>query len=231
MQELLIFRINDSKDLDVYYKDRDMKEFVKITNVKYKSGLIKRINGDKSENLLLNNNIIEHIVYNELPKFKDIRPELAGFILFLYNNQDDARAVTINDFMKKYLEYEDIDVWDSHIIEFDKDLFKVKIYFEFILNKSETAVNICYGNNKISSVRLITCTLDNLIKETYAIDKLALNKFIDELKLNFDADKVIKVLKRTVLYVKDMAKSDLLNSITTSIVKNETINFYDIKLD
>ena len=56
MQELLIFRINDSKDLDVYYKDRDMKEFVKITNVKYKSGLIKRINGDKSENLLLNNN-------------------------------------------------------------------------------------------------------------------------------------------------------------------------------
>ena len=231
MQELLIFRINASRDLDVYYKDRDMKDFVTITNVKYKSGLIKRLNGDISENLLLNNNIIEYIIHNELPRFKDVRPELAGFILFLYNNPKDARAVTINNFMKKYLEYEDIDIWDAHIIEFDKDSFKVKIYFEFILNKSETSVNICYGTNKISAVRLITCTLDNIIKETYEIDKLALNKFIDDLKLNFDASKVIKVLKRTVLYVKDMAKSDLLNSITTSIIKNENINFYDIKLD
>lgn len=227
MKELLIFRINDIRDLNVYYKDRDMKDFVNITTVNYKSGLLGRVNGAKFDNTTLNTDIIEYIIHNELPRFEDVRPELARFILFLYHSSDDARAVTIKDFMKRYIE-NDFSVWDSHIVEFDKELFKTNIYFEFILNKTETIVNFYY-NNKKSNVNLISCTLEEFINKKYEIYELNLGIFIKELKLNISVGKVLKVLKRTITNIKNITKSELLDDISTSITKKESINFYDIK--
>ena len=232
MQELLIFRINDSKDLDVYYKDRDMKDFVNVAKIKYTTFKIHQPGiSAGSEPTLLNTNVIEFIIYNELPRFQDVRPELARFLQFLYNTPDEPRSVTIKDFMKKYIDYEDLSIWDSHIIEFDKNLYKAKMYFEYIFNVNKTVINFCYDNGTVLKTELVSDTLDNFKNSKYEFNGDNLIKFIETFKLLIDVNKVLKVFACTNLYVKEIIRSKLLESVSTTIIKNEMISFYDIKLE
>lgn len=232
MHELLIFRINEDRNLEVYYKDRDMKDFVNVAKIEYATFKIHQPGISAGiEPTVLNTNVIEFIIYNELPRFQDVRPELARFLQCLYNNPDDARSVSITDFMKKYTDYEDLSVWDSHIIEFDKNLYKAKMYFEYIFNVNKTVVNFCYENGKVVKTELVSDTLENFKNSKYEFNGDNLVKFIETFKLLIDVNKVLKVFARTNLFVKDMMKSKLLESISTTIIKNEMISFYDIKLE
>ena len=81
MNELLIFKINPSLDLDVYYKDRDMKDFVVVSHVLYETDK-HLLHGDAE----INSNILEYLISNEFHRLKDVRHELCGFISFLHNN-------------------------------------------------------------------------------------------------------------------------------------------------
>ena len=83
MNELLIFKINSNLDLNVYFKDRDMKDFVNVTHVKYESEK-HLLHGDAE----YNSNILEYIISNEFHRLKDVRHELCGFISFLNNNEN-----------------------------------------------------------------------------------------------------------------------------------------------
>lgn len=193
MNELLIFKINPSLDLDVYYKDRDMKDFVVVSRVKYETDKIL-LHGDAE----INSNILEYLISNEFPRLKDVRHELCGFISFLHNTEDDYRRVTLNDFMTKYRD-KTLGIGDSHILEFNKERFISKTYFKFKFNKNKTAVILCYENIDKINIPLIKCSLSDYVNKEYpAIYSAKLQNDIDNNKLNIDAVLVRDILKRTI---------------------------------
>lgn len=191
MNELLIFKINSSLDLDVYYKDRDMKDFVVVSHVKYETDK-HLLHGDAE----INSNILEYLILNEFPRLKDVRHELCGFISFLHNTEDDYRRVTLDDFMSKYRVNKTLGIGDSHILEFNKERFIAKTYFKFKFNKNKTAVILCYENIDTINIPLIKCSLSDYINKEYpAIYSAKLQRDIDNNKLNIDAVSVIDSLR------------------------------------
>lgn len=225
MNELLIFKINSSLDLDVYYKDRDMKDFVVVSRVKYETDKIL-LHGDAE----INSNILEYLISNEFPRLKDVRHELCGFISFLHNNEDDCRRVTLNDFMTKYRD-RTLGIGDSHILEFNKERFISKTYFKFKFNKNKTEVVLCYENGNKINIPLIKCSLSDYVNKEYtAIYSAKLQNDIDNNKLNIDAVLVRDILKRTI-EDKDMKYMSTLpvleyNDVTVSKIVN--IPIYNI---
>ena len=225
MNELLIFKINSSLDLDVYYKDRDMKDFVVVSRVKYKTDS-HLLHGDAE----INSNILEYLISNEFPRLKDVRHELCGFISFLHNTEDDYRRVTLEDFMTKYRD-RTLGIGDSHILEFNKERFISKIYFKFKFNKNKTAVILCYENIDKINILLIKCSLSDYVNKEYpAIYSAKLQNDIDNNKLNIDAVSVRDILKRTI-DDKDMKYMSTLpvleyNDVTVSKIVN--IPIYNI---
>jgi len=194
MNELLIFKINSSLDLDVYYKDRNMKDFVVVSCVKYETDK-HLLHGDAE----INSNILEYLISNEFPRLKDVRHELCGFISFLHNTEDDYRRVTLNDFMTKYRVNKTLGIGDSHILEFNKERFIAKTYFKFKFNKNKTAVILCYENIDKINIPLIECSLSDYVNKEYpAIYSAKLQNDIDNNKLNIDAVLVRDILKRTI---------------------------------
>ena len=181
MNELLIFKINSSLDLDVYYKDRDMKDFVVVSRVKYETDK-HLLHGDAE----IDSNILEYLISNEFPRLKDVRHELCGFISFLHNNENDYRRVTLNDFMTKYRVNKTLGIGDSHILEFNKERFISKTYFKFKFNKNKTAVILCYENIDKINIPLIECSLSNYINKKYTINSTKLQREIDSNKLNIN---------------------------------------------
>lgn len=225
MNELLIFKINSSLDLDIYYKDRDMKDFVVVSHVKYESEK-HLLHGDAE----INSNILEYLISNEFPRLKDVRHELCGFISFLHNTEDDYRRVTLNDFMTKYRVNKTLGIGDSHILEFNKERFISKTYFKFKFNKNKTAVILCYENIDKINIPLIECSLSNYINKKYTINSTKLQRDIDSNKLNIDAILVRDILKRTI-EDKDMKYMSTLpvleyNDVTVSKIVN--IPIYNI---
>lgn len=225
MNELLIFKINSSLDLDVYYKDRDMKDFVVVSRVKYETDK-HLLHGDAE----INSNILEYLISNEFPRLKDVRHELCGFISFLHNNEDDCRCVTLNDFMTKYRDGT-LCIGDSHIIEFNKERFIAKTYFKFKFNKNKTEVVLCYENGNKINIPLIKCSLSDYVNKEYtAIYSAKLQNDIDNNKLNIDATSVIDSL-RIIINDDDMKYMSTLpvleyNDVTVSKIVN--IPIYNI---
>lgn len=225
MNELLIVKINSSLDLDVYYKDRDMKDFVVVSRVKYETDK-HLLHGDAE----INSNILEYLISNEFPRLKDVRHELCGFISFLHNNENDCRRVTLNDFMTKYRN-RTLGIGDSHILEFNKERFIAKTYFKFKFNKNKTAVILCYENIDKINIPLIKCSLSDYINKEYtAIYSAKLQNDIDNNKLNIDAVLVRDILKKTI-EDKDMKYMSTLpvleyNDVTVSKIVN--IPIYNI---
>lgn len=225
MNELLIFKINSSLDLDVYYKDRDMKDFVIVSRVKYETDK-HLLHGDAE----INSNILEYLISNEFPRLKDVRHELCGFISYLHNTEDDYRRVTLNDFMTKYRD-RTLGIGDSHILEFNKERFIAKTYFKFKFNKNKTAVILCYENIDMINIPLIECSLSDYVNKEYtAIYSAKLQNDIDNNKLNIDAVLVRDILKRTI-EDKDMKYMSTLpvleyNDVTVSKIVN--IPIYNI---
>jgi hypothetical protein len=225
MNELLIFKINPSLDLDVYYKDRDMKDFVVVSRVKYETD--KHLLHGGAE---INSNILEYLISNEFPRLKDVRHELCGFISYLYKNEDDCRRVTLNDFMTKYRD-RTLSIGDSHILEFNKERFIAKTYFKFKFNKNKTEVVLCYENGNKINIPLIKCSLSDYVNKEYtAIYSAKLQNDIDNNKLNIDAVLVRDILKRTI-EDKDMKYMSTLpvleyNDVTVSKIVN--IPIYNI---
>ena len=225
MNELLIFKINSSLDLDVYYKDRDMKDFVVVSRVKYETDK-HLLHGDAE----INSNILEYLISNEFPRLKDVRHELCGFISFLHNTEDDYRRVTLDDFMTKYRD-RILGIGDSHILEFNKERFISKTYFKFKFNKNKTEVVLCYENGNKINIPLIKCSLSDYVNKEYtAIYSAKLQNDIDNNKLNIDAILVRDILKRTI-EDKDMKYMSTLpvleyNDVTVSKIVN--IPIYNI---
>ena len=225
MNELLIFKINSSLDLDVYYKDRDMKDFVVVSRVKYETDK-HLLHGDAE----INSNILEYLISNEFPRLKDVRHELCGFISFLHNTEDDYRRVTLNDFMTKYRD-RTLGIGDSHILEFNKERFIAKTYFKFKFNKNKTEVVLCYENGNKINIPLIKCSLSDYVNKEYtAIYSAKLQRDIDDNKLNIDATSVIDSL-RIIINDDDMKYMSTLpvleyNDVTVSKIVN--IPIYNI---
>lgn len=225
MNELLIFKINSSLDLDVYYKDRDMKDFVVVSRVKYETDK-HLLHGDAE----INSNILEYLISNEFPRLKDVRHELCGFISYLYKNEDDCRRVTLNDFMTKYRD-RTLGIGDSHILEFNKERFIAKTYFKFKFNKNKTEVILCYENGNKINIPLIECSLSDYVNKEYtAIYSAKLQNDIDNNKLNIDAASVIDSL-RIIINDDDMKYMSTLpvleyNDVTVSKIVN--IPIYNI---
>lgn len=226
MNELLIFKINSSLDLDVYYKDRDMKDFVVVSHIKYESEK-HLLHGDAE----INSNILEYIISNEFPRLKDVRHELCGFISFLHNTENDYRRDTLNDFMTKYRVNKTLGIGDSHILEFNKERFIAKTYFKFKFNKNKTEVVLCYENGNKINIPLIKCSLSDYVNKEYtAIYSAKLQRDIDDNKLNIDATSVIDSL-RIIINDDDMKYMSTLpvleyNDITVSKIVN--IPIYNI---
>lgn len=225
MNELLIFKINSSLDLDVYYKDRDMKDFVVVSRVKYETDK-HLLHGDAE----INSNILEYLISNEFPRLKDVRHELCGFISFLYNTEDDCRRVTLDDFMTKYRVNKTLGIGDSHILEFNKERFIAKTYFKFKFNKNKTAVILCYENIDTINIPLIECNLSNYINKKYTINSTKLQRDIDSNKLNINTESVIDSL-RIIINDDDMKYMSTLpvleyNDVTVSKIVN--IPIYNI---
>lgn len=225
MNELLIFKINSSLDLDVYYKDRDMKDFVVVSCVKYETDKLS-LHGDAE----INSNILEYLISNEFPRLKDVRHELCGFISFLHNTEDDYRRVTLNDFMTKYRVNKTLGIGDSHILEFNKERFIAKTYFKFKFNKNKTAVILCYENIDKINIPLIECSLSNYINKKYTINSTKLQRDIDSNKLNINTESVIDSL-RIIINDDDMKYMSTLpvlecNDVTVSKIVN--IPIYNI---
>lgn len=224
MNELLIFKINSSLDLDVYYKDRDMKDFVVVSRVKYETDK-HLLHGDAE----INSNILEYLISNEFPRLKDVRHELCGFISFLHNNENDCRRVTLNDFMTKYRN-RTLGIGDSHILEFNKERFISKTYFKFKFNKNKTAVILCYENIDKINIPLIECSLFNYVNKKYTINSTKLQREIDSNKLNINTESVIDSL-RIIINDDDMKYMSTLpvleyNDVTVSKIVN--IPIYNI---
>lgn len=225
MNELLIFKINSSLDLDVYYKDRDMKDFVVVSRVKYETDKLL-LHGDAE----INSNILEYLISNEFPRLKDVRHELCGFISYLHNTGDDYRRVTLNDFMTKYRVNKTLGIGDSHILEFNKERFIAKTYFKFKFNKNKTAVILCYENIDTINIPLIECSLSNYINKKYTINSTKLQRDIDSNKLNINTESVIDSL-RIIINDADMKYMSTLpvleyNDVTVSKIVN--IPIYNI---
>lgn len=225
MNELLIFKINSSLDLDVYYKDRDMKDFVVVSRVKYETDKLL-LQGDAE----INSNILEYLISNEFPRLKDVRHELCGFISYLYKNEDDYRRVTLNDFMTKYRVNKTLGIGDSHILEFNKERFIAKTYFKFKFNKNKTEVVLCYENGNKINIPLIECSLSNYINKKYTINSIKLQRDIDNNKLNINTESVIDSL-RIIINDDDMKYMSTLpvleyNDVTVSKIVN--IPIYNI---
>lgn len=225
MNELLIFKINPSLDLDVYYKDRDMKDFVVVSRVKYETDKLLLHGGAE-----INSNILEYLISNEFPRLKDVRHELCGFISFLHNTEDDYRRVTLNDFMTKYRVNKTLGIGDSHILEFNKERFIAKTYFKFKFNKNKTAVILCYENIDTINIPLIECSLSNYINKKYTINSTKLQREIDSNKLNIKTESVIDSL-RIIINDDDMKYMSTLpvleyNDVTVSKIVN--IPIYNI---
>lgn len=225
MNELLIFKINSSLDLDVYYKDRDMKDFVVVSRVKYETD--KHLLHGGAE---INSNILEYLISNEFPRLKDVRHELCGFISFLHNTEDDYRRVTLDDFMSKYRVNKTLGIGDSHILEFNKERFISKTYFKFKFNKNKTAVILCYENIDKINIPLIECSLSNYINKKYTINSTKLQRDIDSNKLNINTESVIDSL-RIIINDDDMKYMSTLpvleyNDVTVSKIVN--IPIYNI---
>lgn len=226
MNELLIFKINPSLDLDIYYKDRDMKDFVVVSRVKYETDKLL-LHGDAE----INSNVLEYLISNEFPRLKDVRHELCGFISYLYKNEDDCRHVTLDDFMSKYRVNKTLGIGDSHILEFNKERFIAKTYFKFKFNKNKTEVVLCYENGNKINIPLIKCSLSDYVNKEYtAIYSAKLQNDIDNNKLNIDAILVRDILKRTI-EDKDMKYMSTLpvleyNDVTVSKIVN--IPIYNI---
>ena len=224
MNELLIFKISSSLDLDVYYKDRDMKDFVVVSRIKYETDK-HLLHGDAE----INSNILEYLISNEFHRLKDVRHELCGFISFLHNNENDHRRVTLNDFMTKYRN-RTLGIGDSHILEFNKERFIAKTCFKFKFNKNKTAVILCYENIDKINIPLIECSLSNYINKKYTINSTKLQRDIDNNKLNIDAASVIDSL-RIIINDDDMKYMSTLpvleyNDVTVSKIVN--IPIYNI---
>lgn len=224
MNELLIFKINSSLDLDVYYKDRDMKDFVVVSRVKYETDKLL-LHGDAE----INSNILEYLISNEFPRLKDVRHELCGFISFLHNNEDDCRRVTLNDFMTKYRD-RTLGIGDSHILEFNKERFISKTYFKFKFNKNKTAVILCYENIDKINIPLIECSLAEYTSNEYKIDSAKLQKTIDNNKLNIDTKAVIDILQKLIVGndMKYMSTLPVLEYNDVIVSKIVNIPIYDI---
>ena len=225
MNELLIFKINSSLDLDVYYKDRDMKDFVVVSRVKYETDKPLLHGGAE-----INSNILEYLIANEFPRLKDVRHELCGFISYLHNTEDDYRRVTLNDFMEKYRVHKTLGIGDSHILEFNKERFIAKTYFKFKFNKNKTAVILCYENIDTINIPLIECSLSNYINKKYTINSTKLQREIDSNKLNINTESVIDSL-RIIINDDDMKYMSTLpvleyNDVTVSKIVN--IPIYNI---
>ena len=225
MNELLIFKINPSLDLDIYYKDRDMKDFVVVSRVKYETDKLL-LQGDAE----INSNILEYLISNEFPRLKDVRHELCGFISFLHNTEDDCRRVTLNDFMTKYRVNKTLGIGDSHILEFNKERFIAKTYFKFKFNKNKTEVILCYENIDTINIPLIECSLSNYINKKYTINSTKLQRDIDSNKLNINTESVIDSL-RIIINDADMKYMSTLpvleyNDVTVSKIVN--IPIYNI---
>ena len=224
MNELLIFKINPSLDLDVYYKDRDMKDFVVVSRVKYETDK-PLLHGDAE----INYNILEYLISNEFSRLKDVRHELCGFISFLHNTEDDYRRVTLDDFMSKYRD-RTLGIGDSHILEFNKERFVSKTYFKFKFNKNKTAVILCYENIDTINIPLIECSLFNYVNKKYTINSTKLQRDIDSNKLNINTESVIDSL-RIIINDDDMKYMSTLpvleyNDVTVSKIVN--IPIYNI---
>lgn len=225
MNELLIFKINPSLDLDIYYKDRDMKDFVVVSRIKYETDKLL-LQGDAE----INSNILEYLISNEFPRLKDVRHELCGFISYLHNTEDDCRRVTLDDFMAKYRD-KTLGIGDSHILEFNKERFVSKTYFKFKFNKNKTEVILCYENGNKINIPLIKCSLSDYVNKEYpAIYSAKIQNDIDNNKLNIDAVLVRDILKRTI-EDKDMKYMSTLpvleyNDVTVSKIVN--IPIYNI---
>lgn len=224
MNELLIFKINSSLDLDVYYKDRDMKDFVVVSRVKYETDKLL-LHGDAE----INSNILEYLISNEFPRLKDVRHELCGFISFLHNNENDHRRVTLYDFMVKYRN-RTLGIGDSHILEFNKERFISKTYFKFKFNKNKTAVILCYENINKINIPLIECSLAEYTSNEYKIDSAKLQKHIDNNKLNIDTKAVIDILQKLIIGndMKYMSTLPVLEYNDVIVSKTVNIPIYDI---
>lgn len=225
MNELLIFKINSSLDLDVYYKDRDMKDFVVVSRVKYETDS-HLLHGDAEYNY----NVLEYLISNEFSRLKDVRHELCGFISFLHNTEDDCRRVTLNDFMTKYRVNKTLGIGDSHILEFNKERFISKTYFKFKFNKNKTAVILCYENIDKINIPLIECSLSGYVNKKYTINSTKLQRDIDSNKLNINTESVIDSL-RIIINDADMKYMSTLpvleyNDVTVSKIVN--IPIYNI---
>lgn len=225
MNELLIFKINSSLDLDIYYKDRDMKDFVVVSRVKYETDK-HLLHGDAE----INSNILEYLISNEFPRLKDVRHELCGFISYLHNNEDDYRRVTLNDFMTKYRVNKTLGIGDSHILEFNKERFISKTYFKFKFNKNKTAVILCYENIDKINIPLIECSLAEYTSNEYKIDSAKLQKHIDNNKLNIDTKAVIDILQKLIIGndMKYMSTLPVLEYNDVIVSKIVNIPIYDI---
>lgn len=225
MNELLIFKINPSLDLDVYYKDRDMKDFVVVSRVKYETDK-HLLHGDAE----INSNILEYLISNELPRLKDVRHELCGFISFLHNNEDDCRRVTLNDFMTKYRVHKTLGIGDSHILEFNKEAFRSRVYLKFNFSKTNTEVILCYENIDKINIPLIECSLAEYTSNEYKIDSAKLQKTIDNNKLNIDTKAVIDILQKLIVGndMKYMSTLPVLEYNDVIVSKIVNIPIYDI---
>ena len=225
MNELLIFKINPSLDLDVYYKDRDMKDFVVVSRIKYETDK-HLLHGDTE----INSNILEYLISNEFPRLKDVRHELCGFISFLHNNANDCRRVTLNDFMEKYRVHKTLGIGDSHILEFNKEAFRSRVYFKFKFNKNKTEVILCYENIDTINIPLIECSLAEYTSNEYKIDSAKLQKNIDNNKLNIDTKAVIDILQKLIAGndMKYMSTLPVLEYNDVIVSKTVNIPIYDI---
>lgn len=225
MNELLIFKINSSLDLDVYYKDRDMKDFVVVSRVKYETDK-HLLHGDAE----INSNILEYIISNEFHRLKDVRHELCGFISFLNNNENDYRRVTLNDFMEKYRVHKTLGIGDSHILEFNKEAFRSRVYFKFNFSKTNTEVILCYENINKINIPLIECSLAEYTSNEYKIDSAKLQKNIDNNKLNIDTKAVIDILQKLIVGndMKYMSTLPVLEYNDVIVSKIVNIPIYDI---
>lgn len=225
MNELLIFKINSSLDLDIYYKDRDMKDFVVVSCVKYETDK-HLLHGDAE----INSNILEYLISNEFPRLKDVRHELCGFISFLHNTEDDCRRVTLDDFMAKYRVHKTLGVGDSHIIEFNKEAFRSRVYFKFNFSKTNTEVILCYENINKINIPLIECSLAEYTSNEYKIDSAKLQKNIDNNKLNIDTKAVIDILQKLIAGndMKYMSTLPVLEYNDVIVSKIVNIPIYDI---
>lgn len=225
MNELLIFKINSNLDLNVYFKDRDMKDFVNVTHVKYESEK-HLLHGDAE----FNSNVLEYIISNEFHRLKDVRHELCGFISFLNNNENDYRRITLNDFMEKYRVHKTLGIGDSHILEFNKEAFRSRVYFKFNFSKTNTEVILCYENINKINIPLIECSLAEYTSNEYKIDSAKLQKHIDNNKLNIDTKAVIDILQKLIVGndMKYMSTLPVLEYNDVIVSKIVNIPIYDI---